>query len=591
MEKSSKQMTSNHHPSPFSRLISILDSERDHLGWILVYGAAVALFSLVIPIAAQALVNTVAFNSLIQPIVVLTFIVLGMLSVASILSLIQTSVVELLQQRIFARVALDLAYRLPRWKLEIYDQEKAPELLNRFFEILTVQKAAALMLLHGLAIVLQAIIGMILLAFYHPLLLAFDVFLILGIFLVLWLPAKRAIATSILESKAKYKVAGWLEEIARSPFVFKFAGGAEYALTRADEMTFEYLKARKAHFAVLIRQVGGTLLVHTLVSGLLLGLGSLLVIKKQLTLGQLVAAEIVVNMVVSGLASSGKYLETYYDLMASVDKIGHLFEFPLEGEVELSPTLISGGLAPFSVRLKKVNFSYVENTSFHLSDVDLHILPGARVGLSGPNASGKSTLLDVIAGLRPPGSGIVELNSLDLREVKVQAIRDEIAFVRGVSIFDGTIFENIRVGREKVALEDARAALARVELLEEVSVLPEGLMTSLSGSLNPLSAGQRQKLMLARAIVGKPRLLILDEALEAIDVKTKIRILQTLFDPSEPWTLILSSNERLELAFCSQVVKLQAGKLYPDDRVPSSLEQSGKAGREVDPRVSPRVSL
>ncbi len=546
---------------PLQRLWRIVIAEREDIGLVIVYGVAVGVFSLVVPIAAQSLVNTVAFNSLLQPIVVLTVVVLLMLGVASILRVIQTTIVEKIQQRIFARISLDLAYRLPRVKIEAFDRSRSTELVNRFFEVLTVQKSAALMLLDGLAIVLQAAIGLVLLAFYHPLLLVFDILLVLSIAVVLWVPARHAVGTSVAESKAKYRVAAWLEEIARNPLAFRLSGGARHALDRANEVTLEYLSARKAHFRVLVRQIGGTLLVQTAVSGLLLGLGSFLVIKKQLTLGQLVAAEIVVTMVVSGFAKFGKHLESFYDLVASVDKLGNLFDLPLERE---HGERSREGSGPYGVSVRNLSFRYSSGVTSALSQADLDIEPGTKLGINGANGSGKSTLLDLLVGLRHPSSGAVEINGVDLREVRLEEIRERIALVRDIEIFDGTVLENIRVGRRDITIEDARNALAEVGLLEEISQLPDGLLTEMSGSQSPLSAGQSQRLMLARAIVGKPGLLLLDESLENLDPESKEIILRTLFRKDAPWTLVLTTHDSYELSFCDRVIRVDEGKLYTD---------------------------
>jgi putative ABC transport system ATP-binding protein len=550
--------------SPYSYLWRILFAERKDLNLVVIYGIAVGIFSLVVPIAAQSLVNTVVFNFLLQPIVILSLLVVGMLGVATLLKLIQTAVVETIQTRIFARVAIDLAYRLPRVRIEAYDQHRGTELINRFFEVVTVQKGLAFMLVDGLSVILQAVIGMVLLAFYHPLLLAFDLILLFFIFLVIFLPSRRGVATSIKESKAKYNVASWLEEIARNPNVFKLGGGSQYAIARADEATLQYLKVRKSHFAILMQQITGTLLLQTLVSGLFLGLGSYLVIQKQLTLGQLVASEIIVTMVVSGFAKFGKYLETFYDLVASTDKLSHLFILPLESETHEHTVLKHGA---FSVSLKNLSFAYSDTGAPTLHGVNLGVSAGERLGIVGGNGAGKSTIFDLILGFRRPTAGFVELQGSDLRDINLEAVRKQIAVVRDVEIIDGTILDNIRIGRDDLSIEEVRAALTDVGLLDEIAALPEGLSTGLSGSLSPLSAGQAQRLMLARAIVGKPQLLLLDEALDDIDYENKKTLLKKLFDPAAPWTLIVATHDTFELDACSRIVQLAEGKILPSNRI------------------------
>lgn len=554
------------HPSfssvtPYGRLWQLMGAEKRDVGIVVVYAAAVGVFSLAIPVASQALVNTVAFNVLLQPIIVLTFIVLAMLGVGSILRLIQTTVVETIQRRIFVRLSLDLAYRLPRMKIDVFDQHRGTELLNRFFEIVTVQKAVSLILLDGLAIILQAFVCMVLLAFYHPLLLAFDLFLILCIFLVLLLPARGAVKTSMKESKAKYHVAAWLEEIARNPLVFRLESGPDYALGRADLVTSGYINYRKKHFKILRRQIANTLILHAVISALFLGLGSFLVIKEQLTLGQLVASEIIVNMIIAGFAKFGKYLESFYDLLASLDKLGSLLDLPME---KTSGESFPASEKPFSISLKDVSFAYHPSAQSALSNINIEIAPGFKVGLYGINGSGKSTLFDLLIGLRSPTSGSVEINGIDVREVTLESLRRQIALVRKAEIFDGSVLDNIRMGHSQVTIDEVRETLRNVGLLDDIAGLPDGLMTHLSGTAGPLSAGQAQKLMLARVLVSKPKLILLDEALEHIDEESKDRLIRTLLAPNAPWTVLMASHEAKDLNQTSRIISLERGHIVGD---------------------------
>ena len=193
------------------------------------------------------------------------------------------------------------------------------------------------------------------------------------------------------------------------------------------------------------------------------------------------------------------------------------------------------------------------------------------MAIVGVNGTGKSTLFDLMIGLRTPTSGVVELSGYDLRDIDLEVVRSHIALVRHVEIVDGTVLDNIRLGRAEVTLNDVRQALAKVGLLDEVSALPEGLSTDLSGSLNPLSAGQAQRLMLARAIVGHPQLVLLDEAMDDMDSAAKNVALQTLFSSDAPWTVVLVSHDPIELSHCKRVVRLKNGRLQLDDGIDGGL--------------------
>ncbi|MFM2096798.1 MAG: hypothetical protein RIS70_3922, partial [Planctomycetota bacterium] len=317
-------------PSLVKRLGQLLRPEASDIWVLVIFSAVVGVLSLATPVAVESLVNTVAFGRFIQPLFVICLILLVFLGFEGVLRMMQAYLAELIQQRLFVRVVADLAYRLPRVRQSAYDEHHGPEMMNRFFDVMTIQKSAALLVLDGIALVLQVSIGLVLLAFYHPLLLTLDLFLVAALgFMVVFL-GHGAVATSIAESKAKYSVASWLEELARVPTLFRNADGPRRALIRADQLALGYVDARRRHFRVLLRQIAFALGLQAVSGSLLLGLGGWLVMQGQLTLGQLVAAELVLAVIVGSLTKLGKQLESFYDLLTAVDKVGHLFDLPME---------------------------------------------------------------------------------------------------------------------------------------------------------------------------------------------------------------------------------------------------------------------
>ncbi len=529
------------HPSPMQRLRSLLWLERDDLKVVIVYAVAAGMLSLATPIAVQALVNTVTFGTLLQPLVVLAILVMGALAFAALLRALHAHVVEVMQQRIFVRVALDASHRLPRVRTEAFDRSYGPELVNRFFDVLTIQKTVSVFLLDGVILVLQALIGMMVLAFYHPMLLAFDVVLITATAFIIFVLGRRGTETAIEESKAKYAVAAWLEELARHPIAFRSKDGAEYAEQQADLLARRYLGARRGHFHIVFRQVVGSLGLQVIASALLLGLGGWLVIQRQLTLGQLVAAELIVTAVLASFVKFGKHVENFYDLQAALDKLGHLVDLPLEEEGPQREPLPEGqGGLP--VRLHDVHFAHGEGRPV-LEGLHLELAPGAKVALLG---TGKSTLADLLFGLRMPTSGRVEVGGVDTRRVSLAALRTQVALVRGVEVLEGTVLENVQAGRASVGPAEARRVLDAVGLLEPILALPQGLDTPLGPSGAPLSSGQVRRLMVARAMAGSPRLIVLDDALEGLGTSGRQDVLDALLAPRAPWTLVVLCSEEDE---------------------------------------------
>ena len=533
--------TTSARPSPLRRARQLLALDGQDIAVIVIYGVALGLLSLAVPVAVQSLVNTVAFGSLIQPLVVLTVLLALALTGAGILRALQIRIAEMLQRRLFVRLVTEIGARLPRVSGTALRDANGPELLNRFFDVFTTQKSVASLLLGGIDAVLIALVGLIVLAFYHPALLAFDIVLILGAVFVLIPLGRGGTATSIAESKAKYAVVGWLEEMARHPLSFKLAGGDDLARFQVETLARSYLDKRDRHFRIVYRQVVGALGIEVVASVALLAVGGLLVIERQLSIGQLVAAELIVTAVVASLAKLGGKVETFYDLVAAVDKLGEILDLPLErsdGEILPPDGSAASGLLLDDVEIDS-DFAVGPNR------VSLRIDPGKRLSIAGTERE-TTALVDSIFGLRAPRAGVIELGGHDVRDLSLGALRDRIALVRDAEVFPGCILDNLRAARSGLSAEDAWEALARVGIAETVKSLPEGLQTPLSRDGAPLSRTEVVALTIARALAGQPSLLILDRTLDRIDPRAGARITESLSEDPESALLIVSEDSTIQ---------------------------------------------
>jgi ABC-type bacteriocin/lantibiotic exporter with double-glycine peptidase domain len=538
-------------------------SERTDIWVIVIYSIAIGLLSLVVPIATQSLVNTIAFGTLLQPLLVLSLLVLLGLAFAGTLKALRSHVVEVMQRRVFVRVSQESIERLLRVRIEAYDDGHGPELVNRFFDVVTVQKGGATLLVEGLEVLMTTLIGMILLGVYHPILLIFALIMLVGVLVVLFPLGIGAVKTAVNESKSKYALAAWLEEIARHPSTFKSGNGTKYALERSNLLVGAYLKYRKSHWSILFRQIIGSLAMQAVGTAAVLAAGGYLVMERQLTLGQLVAAELVVAATLSSFSKFGKQLETYYDLLAAVDKLGYLTDLPLEHNGPENVPAI--GCA--CVELRQVGFQYASGRTM-LSEVNLRIEPSSRVGFTGPSGSGKSTLVDLIYGFREPTSGAMLLDGADYRSLKLYDVRNQLAIVRSPEIFHGSIEENIRLGNPNLGSAEIRRIMDFAGLSPAVEALPEGLKTELVTGGQPLTAHQTMLLMVARAIACQPRLLILDEILDRMEeTPERDELITRLIDRANPWTLIIVSSSPSILRRCDRVFTVDQGTITEKERI------------------------
>lgn len=559
------------HVSPTRRFFRLLKAERSDIVTLLIFSVFAGLLYLAAPLAVDAVVSNLAFGGQAQPyvqaIVILAIALFGALALQAVVSGFQYYISDIIQRRIFVRTAADLAYRLPRVKAEALDNVHAPELVNRFLDVVTVQKSTSLLLLDGINLIFGSLIGMLLLALYHPVLLLFVAVLLGLIVLITWLLGRGAVDTSIAESRMKYDVVNWFEEIAAFPFVFKGPGGYDMAYQRANQLSTEYLNRRAGHFRIVMRQIIGLLILSVFASATLLVVGGWLVISQQITLGQLVASELIMGSIVAAMAKMGKKLEAWYDAMAAMDKLGHIFDLEIEREDGEQPVRRDGGA---EVRGCDVSFGYhgalFEKKSFLIP-------PGSRAAIIGPHGSGASSLLDILFGLRQPSEGHVSIDGLDLRTWYLEALRESVMLLRRNEIVDGSVLENLRLGRVDIGLDEIREALERVGLLDILLHRPEGLNLRLKVGGAPLSGNQRTRLLLARAIVQRPRLLLIDELFDSLDGES-FKLLETaILDRTMPWTVILATRDHDVTKRCDQVIELAPCHLNDGTVIQTSKSQ------------------
>lgn len=535
---------------PSKLLLELFRPEGREIRTLILFSTVIGLLTLVTPLAVESLVNTVAFVGLLQPIVVLAIVMLTCLGLAAILLAMEAYLVELIQRRLFARVVSTLMRRLPRTQGSALDGDHGPELANRFFELPILQKVGAKLLLDGLTVVLSAAVGLIVLAFYHPLLLAFGLVLVALLGVVVFVVGRGAVPTALDESSAKYRNGDWAEQLLRHTGVFRSGRGTEFAAQHGDALATEYLERRSGHYRLLFRQLAGALMLQAVMSTLLMGLGGWLVTINQLTLGQLVAAWLIVGIVLSAVTKLGAQLESFYDILASSKKLGVLLELPtVRDNGQPLP-----GRGPLRLGLSDLRHPRIAGGR----RLQANLEPGQSLAVLGGGGSGKSTLVEVLMGQRDPEAGFVEVDAVHLSVVQLDSLREQSQVVLSGDVFAGSVLDNLLLGRDDVDLDRIREALEAVGLWDQVQRLPDALDCQLSSGGAPLSSSQADQLVLARALIAQPRLLVIDGVLDRFEGEQLRRLNRFLHDPQAPWTLVLATQRSTIAASCDAVLPLDA---------------------------------
>ncbi len=548
--------------SAWQRLMGMLRLDKRDIMQTFYYAIFAGLVNLTLPLGIQAIINLIQGAQVSTSWIVLVVLVTLGVAFGGILQLMQIRIIENVQQKIFTRASFEFSYRFPKIKMSAIRNFYPPELANRFFDTLTVQKGLAKILIDFPAALLQILFGLMLLSFYHPFFIIYGILLLILIYLVFRFTAQRGLETSLEESRSKYKVAHWIQEVARSIVSFKLSGRTSLAMDKNDTLVEEYLASRESHFKILVIQFIQMIGFKVLVTIGLLLIGGLLVLNQEMNIGQFVAAEIIILLVISSVEKLILGLETLYDLLTSLEKLGQVVDKELEPQDGERPF---GENESFVVELDQVTYKVPDRDKEIVNRVSFSITPDCTILLQGNSGSGKSTLLRLIAGIIEPTSGSIYVNNVSLRSLNLNYYRSHIGkSLAEESPFEGTILENITFGDKNISEEEVYWALEHAGLTEFVKEQPHGLKTTLHPEGREIPYVISKKIVLARSIVKRPRLLILKDPLDHFDRDEAKRIMSFLTDKSNPWALIVVSHNADWKSRCGRIITMKNGKIVEE---------------------------
>lgn len=565
-DKSDKKQKSNEKKSPITLLFQLLRPDNKEIGFLYIYAILGGLMSLTLPLGIQSIVGLVMgaqySNSLF---LLITLVIFGVL-VAGLMQIMQIWLVETIQQRIFVRSAFEFAYKAPKIRMEALIDKYAPELMNRFFDTVNIQKSLPKILIDFTQANLQILFGLILLSIYHPVFLIFGGFLLGVFYLIFRLTGPAGMKASVRESKYKYEVAFWLEEIARTMRIFKVAGNTNLPLEKTDLLVSNYVDARKKHFKVLATQFSYMVVFKMLVTGTLLIMGSVLIMQQQINIGQFVASEIIIILILNAIEKVILSLENIYDMLTSVDKLASVTELPLDRVDGVPFNYIDTGKG-MQIDYNIESYKSMKTNIPILSKIKLTINPGEKICITGPNGSGKSSLLSITTGLYNNYDGLMIFNGLPINNINLRSFHDFLAqnFAKEM-VFRGTLYENITLGRRDIPMEDVMWAIELTGLDAMLMKLPKGLETELSPEDPNIPESELAKIVLARCIAEKPRLLLLEEFLETFDFKHRKQIVDYIIGLGEATTVMAISNDPDFASKCDRVIVMDKGTIIFDGK-------------------------
>lgn len=536
--------------SPVSRILNLLKLERNEITAIYFYAILNGMIQLSLPVGVQAIIGYVLGASMRASLVVLiTLVVLGVL-IAGIMQVNQMKIIEKIQQKLFVRYSFAFAQHIPALDLKKNDSVYLPELVNRFFDVPLLQKSLSKILLDIPTAIIQILFGLLLLSFYHPAFILFGVILVTILILILKYTGGKGLETSLQKSKFKYKVAAWLEEMARVIKSAKLAKGNDLHLQKTDEQVSNYLTARNNHFRVLLFQFNMLVIFKTVITAAMLIVGTLLMVNQQLTVGQFIAAEIVILLVLNSVEKLIINLGSVYDTLTAVEKASEITDKPAEKSGTIQLPAVNNGL---KLQMKDVSFSYNDETDV-LKEISLEINPNEKVCITGKDSSGKSTLLKLMTGSYSDFKGSFMMDDVPLRNYDLDSLRTQTGVLLSQQdIFQGTLWENIALGNENIRLETIKEYAGKTGLNDFIATLKEGYDTLLDPTGKRLPRNVVQRILLVRALAHKPRLLLLEEPWVSFSNGHRKQIIQLLAEIKNT-TMVVVSNDEEFAKLCDRII-------------------------------------
>lgn len=525
--------------SPIHKLWHLLIEEKSEITAVYFYAILSGLLQLSVPIGVQSIIGFVLGANMVTSIYVLIIVIVLAVLLVGILQINQMRIIEKIQQKIFTRYAFAFSEIIPRIDLKKANAYYLPEKINRFFDTQILQKGFSKILLDLPTASIQIILGLMLLSLYHPLFIVFGILLVIILWLILKVTAKKGLITSLQESDYKYSVVAWLEEMARVLQTFKFSQGSHLNLQKTDKNVSRYLAAKTAHFKVLIFQYKTLVFFKVAITTAMLTVGTFLLIDQQINIGVFIAAEIVILTIIGAVEKLISSLDNVYDVVTSLEKLATITESAVEKEGTLMLNIEKG----IQIELKNFSFEYDAGIPI-LNNLSLNIPAHSKVAITGQEGAGKTSFLKILSSNYNDFNGGLFLNQLPIGNYQLESLRSHTGiFLAQQSLFQGTLFENIAMGRNQITPEKIIAISEQSGLNNLLNNLQMGFESIIDPVGAKLPQSTAKKILLLRAIINEPSLLLMDEPLLGLEPEIKQPFANYLLKQLPSTTLLMTLQD------------------------------------------------
>jgi ABC-type bacteriocin/lantibiotic exporter with double-glycine peptidase domain len=552
-------MENNNNVTPLGaarKLVRLLQLDNKEVSAIYVYAILAGLVQLVTPLGIQSIIGFVIAGSLSTSIVVLIAVVVVGVFLNGLFQIRQLQIIEKIKQKIYTRDALSFANNIPKLNIEKLDNYYLPELVNRFFDTLTLQKGIEKVLLEIPAAFIQIIFGIILLSLYHPIFIAFGIILLLMLYIILRTTLPQGFTKNIEASNYKYKTAAWLQELARVVKTFKYAQKTSIHIEKTDALVSHYLFARTGYFKILLTQFWSLVVFKIIITAAMLIVGVYLLLNQQINIGQFIAADIVILAVINSVEKLIQTLDKAYDSLTAIEKLNKI----KNAEIEKTGNELVTSQNGLGIKFTNVSFRYPDGKSV-LQQISFSIEEGEKILIVGESGSGKSTLLRLLTGTFTAFEGSIRINNIAIGSYSINSLRSNTSvLISQQDIFQGSIRDNITMGDKNIDSSMLFEISKKMGLDNYVGALEMGFDSIIDPAGKKLPEKIKQGILLSRALLNKKELFLLENPFDGLSAETIREIKQTICQMKESTILVTASIDIFKEVF-DKVIYLEDGKI------------------------------
>jgi ATP-binding cassette, subfamily B, bacterial len=539
----------------FKRLWHLITTYKVDIRALYLYTILGALIQLSLPLGIQSIVSFSQGATMVTSIYVLIVLIVVGVAIVGIMQILQMRIIEKIQQQIFVYYAFEFAEKIPQFDLLQKDNYYLPEKTNCFLDTAIIQKGIAKLLLDVPTAIFQIFVSLILLSIYSSAFITIGIILVLMIGLILKITLNKGIATSMAESKYKYNVVAWLEEIARTIRSFKYSQGSHFNLKKTDDQVLGYIQSRTAHFKILLIQFKSIVIFKTILTATMLIIGVYLLVTQTINIGEFIASEIVILTIIAAVEKLIVSIENVYDVVIGLDKLASVTESALDKSGTLEIEHNEQGL---NLQFENVSFAY-PNGNQVLTAFNTIIKSNAKVAITGNDSRGKTTFLKLITGNYNTFEGHLAINDVPIKNYALSSLRANMGiYFNDVDIFAGTLYENITMGNTSIShqhIVNTAKALGFQNFLFEYNI---GFDTLLHPLGHQLSNSQIKCILILRAFVTNAKLLLLNEPWMGLDIAKQQAVHKYILEQLPHVTVIVVTNDAYYLSKCTQQIFIKS---------------------------------